>query len=195
MVAQDQQFGAAVIVVEVEGHGRAAIGEDDDRARYTVVERLHGSEATAAPPAQQRPVRMLVEVLRRFGGMTPRALVGGRFVPGPGLETTFEVCVGGTLEGPHDGSLPATLLNRPLLPGLPNEFAGAVLEGLTRHLEDLECSDLPPGVFVIDRAGFDERESSTAVFRQTATLLRHLTAAALHDRDLDAEARAVMRLW
>lgn len=56
-------------------------------------------------------------------------------------------------------------------------------------------SDLPPGVLTVDRAGFDEVESSTAVFRQAAGLLRHLIAARLHHRDLEAEARTVVSTW
>jgi len=36
----------------------------------------------------------LVEVQRRFGGMAPRAVVGGEFVVDAGTEAVFEVLVG-----------------------------------------------------------------------------------------------------
>lgn len=191
MVAQDERVGAAVIRVEVERHGIAAIGEDDERARYTVAERLHAAQPAGPVLADAQPVRVLVEVLRRLGGINPRALVGGQFAPTPGDQTVFEVCVGGTLDGPHECTCPAILWSRPFAVGLPPEFAGAVLEGITHNAG----ADLPPGVLTVDRAGFDEMESSAAVFRQAANLLRQAIAARLHHRDIETEVHTLLCTW
>lgn len=191
MVAKDERVGAAVITVDVERHGIAAIGEDDDRARYAMTERLHAAQPAGQALPDAQPVRVCVEVLRRLSGINPRALVGGEFVPHAGSETVFEVCVGGVLDGPHESTCPSALWSRPFAVGLPPEFVTGVVEGIT----DTRGSDLPPGVLTIDRAGFDEMESSAAVFRQAASLLRQAIAARLHDRDLNTEARIAISTW
>jgi hypothetical protein len=78
-------------IVEVERHGRVVIGEGDHPAAYQAAEWLRSSRPAIGAVAN--PVRMHVEVLRRFGGLAPRALVGGQFAravagalgEGPGL--------------------------------------------------------------------------------------------------------------
>jgi hypothetical protein len=61
---------------------------------------------------------------------------------------------------------PSRLWTRPFALGLPEEFASAVLDALL--VDDMLW---PAGVLWVDRAGFDEIESSTMVFGWAAGAL------------------------
>jgi hypothetical protein len=76
-----------------------------------------------------------------------------------------------------------------LIPGLPKDFAPAVLAGLeTKPALD----QLPAGTLRIDRAGYDLMGSSEAAFFQAASLLRSaFSAMAASD---DVAARLTSRL-
>lgn len=178
-----------MITIDVVRHGLVALDVDEERARFTAVGRL-----TAMQPAKSavtaESVRLLIEVQRRFGGIAPRALLGARFVPGEGDSTVFEVEFGVGAEGIKE-PCPSRLWQRSFTPGLPEEFAGAVLAGLG-HDDPM----LPAGTVTVDRAAFDEVESSTVIFGQAAQLLGHALAAVLRPgSDLEAEVRAVVEAW
>ena len=98
-------------------------------------------------------VRCVVGILRHGGGLVPGALLGGYYTPGGAEEVVVEVGASGSaLAG---APTCASALARPLVPGLPIEFARSVEAGLLR-------SALPPGIVVVDRGAFDPVESVDA---------------------------------
>jgi hypothetical protein len=190
-----------MITVDVPPHGIVALEEDDERLRYDVVDCLSTSRPAGGQGPQGQRVRALVEVQRRFGGMAPRAVVGGEFVVGDGTETVFEVLVGAdydalVAEGREAGSgvtLPGRIHSTwPLIAGLPAEFAESTLRGL---VDNLCAGRLPAGVLRLDRAAFDEVESANPVFAQAGAALCCALAAKLQGADPADELRALIETW
>jgi hypothetical protein len=180
-------------IIEVERRGLVAIGEDDDHARYESADRLRATRPASASSQHHASVRALVEVQRRFGGLAPRALLGGQFVPGPGSETVIEVCVSGAsvLDSEDEPTCPSRLWNQPFVLGLPPEFAKPVLDELADH----DGLGFPAGVLTVDRAGFDVVNSSEPIFAQAAGVLHAVLAANLHDHDAEEGVRALVSTW
>ena len=176
-------------IVEVERHGLVAIGEGDHPAAYQAAEWLRSSRPAIAAPAN--PIRIHVEVLRRFGGLAPRALLGGQFVPGQGSQTQFAVAVAtfGLFDADDEPTCPSVLWKEPFTVGLPSEFARAVANALA------EGPSLPAGLLTIDRAGFDLVNSSEMIFGQTAAVLKTALAARLSGQDADTAARSLVSTW
>lgn len=176
-------------IVEVERHGVVAIGEGDHPAAYRAAEWLRSSRPAVAAPAN--PIRVHVEVLRRHGGLAPRALLGGQFTPGQGDETRIAVAVAdfGLFDTDEKPTCPSALWTQPFTIGLPSEFASAVVGALGAGTE------LPAGTLTIDRAGFDLVNSSEMIFRQTAAVLQAALAARLAGQDASAAARSVVSTW
>ncbi|WP_285501948.1 hypothetical protein [Actinokineospora sp. NBRC 105648] len=132
---------------------------------------------------------MNVEVLRRFGGMAARALVGGEFVPAAGTSTAFEV--GFVAESAVvPGACPSRQWSAPFDVGLIEEYAHGVLAGVTDS-----TVPLPPGVLRVAEAGIDEIGSSAALFRQAALVLRSVVAAELAGTDVESAVRTAMAAW
>jgi len=179
---------AAVIIRE--GGCGAAIWDDEPSAAYTG-RYLSRGEWPASVEAG-RSMRVVVEVMRAFGGMTMRALLGARFTPDP-LTTlaAFEVPFGEPL-GRGSVANCHSELGPPLTAGLPSDFAEAALAGLTG---DAEANPFPSGLLRVDRAGFDEIGSSEMAFKLAGDLLRHVLRALLRHDDPLAVARAVVRGW
>jgi len=186
-------------VVDVPRHGAAALADDDPAARYDVAGRLTRSRAASEGGSVGVTVRALVEVQRRHGGMAPRAVVGGEFTTGDGAEVVFEVLVGSGYKSmielrrdPERAVMSQIYPSWPLIPGLPQEYAAAALDGLA----DGPCaSSLPSGVLRLDRAAFDEVESSTHVFAQATAALCCVLAAKLRGQDVEEALRSVVEQW
>ncbi|QKV78283.1 hypothetical protein [Amycolatopsis sp. Hca4] len=176
-------------IVEVERHGLVAIGDGDHPAAYQAEEWLRSSRP--AMGAVANPVRMHVEVLRRFGGLAPRALVGGQFTPGQGDQTQFAVAVAtfGLFDADEEPTCTSELWKEPFTVGLPIEFARAVSSALS------EGPGLPSGTLAIDRAGFDLVNSSEMIFGQATAVLMTAMAAQLSGQDADAAARSLVSTW
>ncbi|SEF27076.1 hypothetical protein SAMN05421837_103621 [Amycolatopsis pretoriensis] len=176
-------------IVEVERHGLVAIGEGDHPAAYQAAEWLRSSRPAVGTVAN--PVRMHVEVLRRFGGLAPRALVGGQFVPGQGNQTQFTVAVAtfGLFDADDEPTCPSELWKEPFTVGLPSEFARAVADALG------EGPGVPAGTLTIDRAGFDLVNSSEMIFGQAAAALKTAMVAQLSGQDADAATRTLVNTW
>jgi hypothetical protein len=176
-------------IVEVERHGLVAIGEGDHPAAYQAAEWLRSSRP--AIDALANPVRMHVEVLRRFGGLAPRALLGGQFVPGQGDQTQLAVAVAafGLFDADDEPTCPSVLWKESFTVGLPSEFARAVATALD------EGPGLPAGTLTIDRAGFDLVNSSEMIFGQAVAVLKTAMAAQLSGQDADAAARSLVSTW
>ena len=176
-------------IVEVERHGVVAIGDRDHSAAYRAAEWLRSSRP--AVDAVGNPVRIHVEVLRRFGGLAPRALVGGQFVPGRGDQTQFAVAVApfGLFDADGEPTCPSELWKEPFTVGLPIEFARAVASALS------EGPGLPAGTLTIDRAGFDLVNSSETIFGQATAVLKAAIAARLSGQDAAAATRSLLSTW
>jgi hypothetical protein len=82
---------------------------------------------------------------------------------------------------------PSRLLRRRLVPGLPDEFTEAVLEGLS-------LPDLPAGELTVDRAAYDEVASSSRSFRHVAELVAVRLARWGSDEVVE-QVRRQMRSW
>jgi hypothetical protein len=170
--------------------GRASmlsLETDNDSARYES-DHILRSNAAAALIWSPTPMRFVLELRRGLGGMVMRALVGAAFIPGPEL-TRFEVM---TAAAPFDSGIASSCvseLGKPLIPGLPQDFASSVLAGLTNESSQ---DPLPAGTLRVDRAGYDLMGSSEAAFFQAAKLLRSaFSATATRD---DVVARLTKRL-
>jgi hypothetical protein len=134
---------------------------------------------------------MHVEVLRRFGGIAPRALVGAQFVPGQGNLTQINVGMAsfGLFDADDQPTCPSILWNQPFTIGLPDEFARAVASALDKG------PSLPAGTLTIDRAGFDLINSSEMIFEQVTAALKTAMAARLSGQDVDTAVRSLISTW
>lgn len=192
---------SAMTLIQIGGRS-LAICEDDERARYVSVDRIAEARPSRAMEGESpHSVRLLIDLQRNFGGLAPRALLGGQFSAQPGNDTTYEVLVGGdfnALSAIRDQQVDIRLLEGahrgwPLIPGLPHEFAPATLRGLT---DDEWCDvELPSGILVVDRAGFDEQGSSAVIFELAGKMLRSLLAVNLSGGDIRAEAHRLIQFW
>lgn len=184
MVAQHERASAAMITVDVPGHGVAVVDYEDADPNFEPVGWLRGS-CPATRDALPGVIELRVEVLRRLGGLSPRALLGGVYVPQGVGAFVAEVAYSGSDATP--GRWPSQLARRTFAAGLPSEFAGAVVDELakSRHL--------PAGVLRIQHAGFDEVDSSSVTFRQAARLLGDLLPVT--NGDVEITVREVLSHW
>lgn len=190
MVAREERTSPAMIV-DVQGRGIAAIAVDDNTDPFAAIDVLQARQRGVGEPTKLASLRASVEVQRRFGGLAPRALIGGEFVAG-GAETVFRVNVSASSSSDEfDITCASRLWKRGFISGLPAEFAGAVLRGLMSE----GLPELPPGILAVDHAGFDEVESATPIFVQTGSLFRQVVAAVLYDDDVEDRVRDLMDTW
>src|SRR5207248_845053 len=138
-----------------------------------------------------RSLRMHVEVLRRLGGLAPRALIGGQFIPGQGDRTQINVAVAsfGLFDADDQPTCSSELWHQPFTIGLPSEFVQAVADAFG------EGPMLPPGTLIVDRAGFDLINSSEAIFGQATGVLKAAMAARLAGQDAKEAARSLVSAW
>ncbi|GAA2148401.1 hypothetical protein GCM10009760_40390 [Kitasatospora kazusensis] len=123
----------------------------------------------ALPNPRLDSARAVVELQQNRGGALFRALLGGEFVPGDGGELAVRVASGAAGSAGH----PPGLLGGGLAPGLPQEFADPVADGIA---DDVRLGGAPSGVLLIDRGGFD-RESSPLLFMAAGRLLLRMLLA------------------
>ncbi len=169
---------------------RVAISADEPTAGYAPVSVIRGTVTVAASVAPGGRQRAVVEILHNVGGMVQRALVGGEFVTGPGTNSTFAVGASGPLTQGQSATCASALGGRPLVPGLPDEFAESVLAGLTAA-----AVQLPGGALTVDRAAYDERGSSRHSFGLAARLLVDVLVAQLTGQDPGPRLQAALRGW
>jgi len=150
-----------------DGHFRVALMGDAPRAAFRASASLR-----AEAPADERhgcgPRRVVVEFHRAVGGLPQQALIGGVWSPRSGRALQIEVTSSG-LWADEERSYLGELGHR-LIPGLPEEYASAVLPVLAQ-------SGLPPGDLSIDRAAHHPVESSPLAFTVAAQLLVAALAA------------------
>lgn len=177
-------------VLLVEGSWSAAIHNMDDRGRFTPV----GWRRTIVHPSQWAregaPLRSYVE-LKGPRGPSCIAAIGGEWSPAAS-DSVVEIAESGELTLGMPADQP-THLGVTLVPGLPDEFAAAALEGFLAA----PCPEgLVAGNYRIDRAAYDEAESSPIMFNRAAGLLRCALGSRALGEDLDQEPlRMLLRSW
>lgn len=179
--------------VDVQGHGVVAIGfsvpSPNIQSDGCLNESFPATQKEEGIEASNQPTGVVVEVLRRLGGVAPRALVGGVFQPDNGHVFCAEILYGVGASS-ASGDCPSSLWKCRLTAGLPLEFARGVASGLTTG-----GGSLPAGRLRVEYAGYDEVESSAIVFAQAASVLRSVVVARLRGLDVDAAVRDVISDW
>lgn len=125
-------------------------------------------------------VRAIVEVYRLVGGKSQRALIGGelRLAAHSGRNVRIGLSPGLTMGA---SATCQSNFSNALVPGLPAEFAEAALDGIVRF-----PAERPVGFLVIvDRAAYDEVNSSQVAYEFVGGLLMATLLARLHGSDLD----------
>lgn len=106
----------------------------------------------------------------------------------PSADPRLVIEVGTSGPGASGSPTCASQLAKPLVPGLPDEFAASVVNGLVR-------SALPGGRVVVDRAAHDVVESSPLAFELAAELLAVVLAAEATGNDVLSAARDAVESW
>lgn len=153
------------MIIEVGPAAKVWVGADVPEAAYPSDQFF---------PINGPAVRVTIELRRNLGGLILRALLGGEFVPGDGT-TQYDVLVARAPFDNGDEPTCPSQLGRPLVPGLPADFAAAARSGLTA---DADVDQLPGGRLRVDRAAYDLMGSSEAAFFQAGRLLRAAFAGA-----------------
>ncbi|HWD03250.1 MAG TPA: hypothetical protein VG674_12445 [Amycolatopsis sp.] len=173
-------------MIVATGARRASIVNDEPTAVFEPVMTIERSIILQPSDPEARPARATVEILRHFGGLMPRALVGGVFTPWADPLLLIEVMT----SGPGLSSTPtgmSQLAKKRLTPGLADEFAPSVVEGTARRA-------LPGGRVVVDRAAFDAVESSAQAFELAAELLAVVLEAEALGNDASSVARDIVEV-
>lgn len=180
-----------MITIDIPRHGIGAV-LDEDISGYSAAQVLSAVRPAGELPPGKSQARALVEVQRRLGGLSPRALLGGEFIAGEGEQTRLEVAVSGfsLFDGTAEPTRSGRLWKRPFNLGLPEEFGSAVLSGVG-STED----PLPAGLLRVDRAGFDLVNSSEHIFEMAGSLLVTTIAAIVYGLNIEAEAKTVISRW
>ena len=161
------------------GHWRIAVSDDESSAAFQIAEWLTWSSPLSSISLVPS-VRFVVEIYRPLGGRNSRALLGGELSEAKDL--SVRVAQSSPIGAGGEASC-RSRLGRDLVAGLPPEFAEAVLKSLVRCLPVLGS-----GAVVIDRAGYDDVDSSPSAFEHAATLLLGL----LHGRAVASNAESVV---
>ncbi|MBO3094996.1 hypothetical protein [Cellulomonas dongxiuzhuiae] len=168
------------------GSRRAAVVGDESTAAFATEGVVRETTSSHAASTSDAPARCVVEILRRGGGLMPRALVGGAFTPHEGEDLVIEVRTSGT--EPAGAPTCASTLWSPLVPGLPEEFVRPSVAGVLK-------GGLPAGRFTLDRAAFDPVESSPMAFELAGELLAVVLGAMSGGRDVEESARSTIGAW
>lgn len=171
------------MIVEV-GHLRAAVLLDVEAARYVLDHEARlANEATGIGVTEEK--RAVVEVHHRVGGNPQRALLGGVLVPGSADTLDLRGGLSGLITNGATPTCPGSL-GRDLVPGLPDEFGTAILAALSSGLHI-------PGVLTVDRAAYDEVESSRRIFGLVAALLA--VVLSIEDDEVEKAVREHLESW
>ena len=149
------------MIVEM-GHRVMACGLDHSLARYTS-HAVHTECVAMHGESISTTRRVFVEILQRISGHPQRAMLGGTLSPGTNqlLEVVLHVSEDRPLGAA--ATYPGAF-RHDLVPGLPEEFIEWIPRALMTQIAR-------PGVITIDRAAYDEVESSVHGFSLAADLL------------------------
>jgi hypothetical protein len=168
------------------GNWRIAVSDDESTATFQIAEWLNwNSPSSSTSPMPS--VRFVVEIHRPLGGRNSRALLGGELKEAE--DRSFRVAQSSPIGAGGEASC-RSLLGRDLVPGLPPEFAEATLKSLVR------CSPLlGSGAVVIDRAGYDDVDSSPSAFDHAAMLLIRLLCGRAVVANTETLVNEVVSSW
>ena len=145
---------------------RVAVSDENATAVYEIQDWLELSQRGTGAARQPAQARAVVEVHKFTGGKSQRAMIGGDIRLGGPAARTIRV---GQSSGLTLGAAATchSELARPLVPGLPPEFARAALSGIFRVHADWS----PALLITVDRAAYDEVDSSEFAFEFAGRLL------------------------
>jgi hypothetical protein len=177
-------------MIVAQGARNVAFRNDEPSAVYTVQGLARREVPGSSEPGHE--ARAVVELSLALGGKRLRALLGANFLPDPSaVTTTFEVGTGLQLDWGATTSC-VSELGSLLVPGLPSDFADAVLDGLCVASAS---SSLPSGTMHVDRAGHDEVDSSEKAFDLAARLLHAVITALVREQDPLVAAQTTASGW
>lgn len=168
------------------GPWKIIVSDDKSAASYPIGEWLEYSELAPDSSFPLERSRAVVEVRRRAGGISPRALVGGQLSQTGENLRVIRVGQSGKLTLGELGTCSSGFENATsLVPGMPPEFAQPVLDGLVEN-----PSGLPVGgtLLVVDRSSYDEINSSAYAFRFASSVLLITLIMRMQGKDLCVSA-------
>jgi hypothetical protein len=170
-----------MMIVET-GYRRVAVGIDSPLAEYAVRDvRREFLPRSGETVGSAR--RALVEIYRGVGGNPQRALIGGTLAPSTKQRLEVELQVSQNRPSGSATTCPGAF-GRDLVPGLAEEFIDSIPDALMTQIAH-------PGMIVIDRAAYDEVESSVNSFALAAELLAIVLS---HESPMEAEGAIRQRL-
>lgn len=152
------------MTVATEGPWRAGVVVAELHCQFEAESWLTDSVPSDAQPVTSH-MQLTVELRQVVSGRLPWALLAADYAPSDSERVNFEVGQTGELSSGNAAHCQGPL-KRPLVAGLPTEFALATLDGLVRRK-----LALPPGCLRIVGAGYDEVESSAVIFERAAGFL------------------------
>lgn len=159
---------------------RVAVSDENPTAIYDVKDWLEWADPGSCDDNQSVRARAVIEVLKFDGGKNQRAMAGGEIR----LTHQNARCVRvGQASGLTLGGTAAcrSELAKALVPGLPRDFAPATLNGIVKVLTEQS----PGFLIVVDRAGYDEVNSSEIAFEFAGELLLAALLMRLRGSDLN----------
>lgn len=171
-------------IIEQSGAWRVAVSDVEPLAAFEPIRWLRKTAIANVAGSGASDVTAMVEMARVGGGQLPRALAGGEFRAGSGSAVVLEVGATGDLTLGAPRACPSSLLSKPLVAGLPDEFAHSVLAGMVAVVDS---SILPPGVLRLSFAGYDEVDSSPDAFERVGRCLAFVIGAMCSSRGLTVD--------
>jgi hypothetical protein len=174
--------------------GRGVVAVRDlggDDARFIAEGFLTGIRRDGCRPhleGNKPEVSAVVEVQRRFGGLAPRALLGGSLTVANSREVAIRIAYG---DGGDSTVFPSELWNQGFTVGLPKSFASTVLQTLLSR-DDIV---IPCGSVIIEQAGFDLIESANPVFAQAAVALASVLNALASNSSVEESVTRAIESW
>jgi hypothetical protein len=170
-----------MMIVEI-GHRLMAFGIDCPLGRYTSRD-AHRESLPMQGESIDTARRAFVEILHRRGGHPQLALIGGTLEPSTNQSLEVVLQISEDLPLGAETTCPGAF-GRNLVPGLPEEFIERIPTALMTRFAR-------PGVITIDRAAYDEVESSLHAFSLAADLLAVVLS---HESIPEAEGEIRQRL-
>lgn len=191
MVAQAERT-ERLLKVDIRGRGVVAVRDSDTNdSRFKpegFLTDIRRDGCRGPSDGDVREVSALVEVQRRFGGLAPRALLGGSLMVANTSELVIRVAYGDKDDSRYCSS---ELWNEQFTVGLPESFASAALQALLNRDDAL----IPCGSLVIEQAGFDPIESARPVFAQAAITLAHVLDALARNSSVEESIIRAIESW
>ena len=161
-----------ITAIATSGPWRAAVALDSFGWGFPAVGWIEES-AAVSDRAPRTVLTATVEIRLRWSGINPCALLGGTFTHQEIPSLSLRVArAGATLGVDASDAGSEGLLGQPLVKGIPDEFAAAVVRGLTSQVGLNR-----PGVLRVDKGGYDPVDSSRLAFERAAELLKWVLLA------------------